>query len=340
LEAGLDVRFLNNRIGFDVAIYKRNTVNQIMAIPVAVSSGYSNAYMNIGNVENKGVELLVKGTPIHTKDLNWDLGWTFTKNNNKVLELIEGTDRVVLYGLSGGAGVWAEPGKPFAYFRGMGVQTWEGKTIVNAIGRPLAATEASELGNSHHDYTMGFNTSVTYKGFYFSAQFDFRKGGLFYSRTASINDFIGNNIRTTYNDRNPFIVPNSVMPNPLYDAITNPDVPQYVENTIAIDKAHYNEFWNYGGFSNNANLLIDRTSFRAREMVLGYRLPSQYLSKTPFSAVDISLVARNLFIWVPSSNMYIDPDITTIGNGVESQFGEFSGYPSTRSWGFSLKVSL
>ncbi len=258
-----------------------------------------------------------------------------------VLKLDESTPRIALYGINGGVGVWAEEGKPFAYFRGYGVQTWNGKIIVNATGRPLAATTESEMGSSQHDYTMGFNTSASYKGFYFSAQFDFRKGGLFFSRTASINDFIGNNIRTLYNDRNPFIVPNSVMVNPAYNANDpNSGIPQYIENTIAIDKTRYNEFWNYGGFSNNANNLIDKTSFRAREIVLGYRLPLQYLSKTPFTAIDLSIVGRNLFVWVPSSNMYIDPDVTTAGNGVGAQFGEFSGYPTTRSWGFSLKASF
>lgn len=104
-----------------------------------------------------------------------------------------------------------------------------------------------------------------------------------------------------------------------------------------------NTFWNAmdgAGFDIDKNSLLDKTSFRARELVLGYHLPSKYLSKTPFTAIDFSIVARNLFVWVPSSNSFIDPDVSSYGNGVGGQIGEFSAYPSTRSWGFSIKVSL
>ncbi|MCL2027392.1 MAG: SusC/RagA family TonB-linked outer membrane protein [Bacteroidales bacterium] len=342
-EGGLDMRFLNNRIGFDVAFYKRNAVNQIMAIPIAASTGYANNWMNVGNVENKGIELSVNGTPVQTKDVRWDLTLTFTRNVNEVLELADGIERAQVGGLGGaGMGIFAEAGRPYGFFYGYGAQkTEDGKIIVDAVGAPKLSLDRSYMGKTDHDYTMGLNSAISYKGFYLVAQFDFRKGGLFFSRTASINDWAGNSVRTLYNDRNPFIVPNSVMDNPLYDEFTNPDVPKYIENTKAVDYEAYSwDFWCQGGFLKDANDLIDKTSFRAREIALGYRVNPKFLAKTPFTSIDFSVVGRNLFIWLPASNSFIDPDVTTFGNGSGAQFGEFSGYPSTRNWGFSLKASF
>jgi TonB-linked SusC/RagA family outer membrane protein len=342
-EGGADIRLLNNRVGFDVAFYKRNSVNQIMTVPIPISTGYSTAYMNIGNVENKGIELSVNGTPVQTKDFSWDLTWTFTKNNNKVLELTEGTERHDLYGLTGGLAIVAEVGKPMATFMGYGPQmTADGKPIVGSNGVVLRnSADRIHMGKSDHDYVMGLNSSIKYKGFYLVAQFDFRKGGLFYSRTASINDWAGNSVRTLYNNRDPYVVPNSVRQNPAWTSTSPSSVPQYIENTIPISYANfYSVFDAMNQFGGDAANLIDKTSFRAREIALGYRVNSKFLAKTPFSNLDFSVVARNLFVWVPSTNSWIDPDVTTFGNGVEAQYGEFSGYPSTRSWGFSLKASF
>jgi TonB-linked SusC/RagA family outer membrane protein len=336
VELGADLRFLENRIGLDVAVYKRNTKDQIMNVSIPVSTGYSAAYMNLGDVQNQGIEIQVKGTPVKTRDFTWDLGITFAKNENKVIELLDGVLEEIQIGGYSGTGIWAAAGKPMGYFKTAGIsKTDDGKIIVSANGVPVATADLQEYGSFQHDYTMGFSTQLNYKGVYLAASFDYRKGGLFFSRTADINDFVGNNIRTAYNDRRPFVVPNSVRETK--DASGNII---YVENTTPIAIQNINTFYNGGGLEGDASYLIDKTSFRAREIVLGYHLPKSLYRNTLITNVNISLIGYNLFLWLPKSNTFIDPDVTTFGNSIEGEFGEFSGYPTTRSWGFSLKVSL
>ncbi len=336
IELGADLRFLNNRIGIDVAWYKRNTVDQIMAVSIPTSTGYTSAYMNLGNVQNKGVEIQLNLTPVKTKDFNWDLGVSFAKNENMVVELLDGVlDEVQIGGYSG-TGIWAKAGKPMGYFKTSGVRkTADGKIIVSANGIPIASSDLQEYGSFQHDYTMGFTTQLNYKGVYLAATFDFRSGGLFFSRTADINDFVGNNIRTAYNDRRPFVAPNSVR-----ETKNSAGETIYVENTTPIAVSNISSLYSAGGLEGNASYLIDKTSFRPREIVLGYQLPKSLISKTPFTKVEFSVNAQNLFVWLPSTNTFIDPDVTTFGNSIEGEFGEFSSYPATRSWGLSLKLSL
>jgi hypothetical protein len=336
VELGADLRFLDNRIGLDVALYKRNTKDQIMNVSIPTSTGYGTAYMNLGNVQNQGIEIQAKVTPVKTGDFSWDLGITYAKNENKVIELLDGVlDEIQIGGYSG-TGIFAAAGKPMGYFKTAGIsKTDDRKIIVSANGVPVAGTDLQEYGSFQHDYTMGFSTQLNYKGVYLAASFDYRKGGLFFSRTADINDFVGNNIRTAFNDRRPFVVPNSVRATK--DASGNTI---YVENTTPIAVQNINTFYNGGGLEGGASYLIDKTSFRAREVVLGYHLPKSLYRNTPISNVDISLIGYNLFLWLPKNNTFIDPDVTTFGNTIEGEFGEFSGYPTTRSWGISLKVSL
>lgn len=336
VEIGADLRFLDNRLGLDVAVYKRNTKDQIMDVSIPTSTGYSVAYMNLGDVQNRGIEIQAKVTPVKTHDFTWDLGVTFAKNENKVIELLDGIlDEIQIGGFSG-TGIFAAAGKPMGYFKTTGIRkTDDGKVIVSANGIPIATADLQEYGSFQHDYTMGFNTQLNYKGIYLAASFDYRKGGLFFSRTADINDFVGNNIRTAYNDRRPFVVPNSVRETKNADGGT-----VYVENTTPIAVQNINTYYNGGALEGGAANLIDKTSFRAREIVVGYHLPKSLYKKTPVSNVDISLIGYNLFLWLPKSNTFIDPDVTTFGNSIEGEFGEFSSYPATRSWGISLKVSL
>jgi TonB-linked SusC/RagA family outer membrane protein len=336
VELGADLRFLDNRIGLDVAVYKRNTKDQIMNVSIPTSTGYGAAYMNLGNVQNQGIEIQAKVTPVKTPDFTWDLGVTFAKNENKVIELLGGVLDEIQIGGYTGTGIFAAAGKPMGYFKTTGVsKTSDGKIIVSANGIPIATSDLQEYGSFQHDYTMGFNTQLNYKGVYLAASFDYRKGGLFFSRTADINDFVGNNIRTAYNDRRPYVVPNSVRETKNANGET-----VYIENTTPIAIQNINTFYNGGGLEGGAAYLIDKTSFRAREIVLGYHLPKSLYKNTPISNVDVSLIGYNLFLWLPENNTFIDPDVTTFGNTIEGEFGEFSSYPATRSWGISLKVSL
>src|SRR5690606_9421162 len=86
-EIGLEMAFLQNRIGFDVTYYHTNTVNQILPVATSTATGYSTKFVNAGNIENKGIELSLYATPVRTRDFSWNINVNWTRNRNKVLEL-------------------------------------------------------------------------------------------------------------------------------------------------------------------------------------------------------------------------------------------------------------
>jgi TonB-linked SusC/RagA family outer membrane protein len=338
IELGTDIRILNNRLGAEFTYYKRNTTNQIMQAPIATTSGYGSQWVNLGNVQNKGIELTVKATPIQTKNLEWTIIFNYTRNRNLVIELSDQLAKLTMGGVTG-LGIFAEVGKPIGFFEGrLPQKTPDGKIIVSAQGIPIPNTVNEYLGDAEHEYVDGLVNSLTYKGVYLTFTMEYRRGGVFYSRTADINYFVGNAWKTTYNDRQPFIIPNSVMVDP-----TDASGTTYIPNTIPVNYANYCNYWgsNFGGGTegDKANI-IDKSSFRIRELTIGYKLPAKLTSKTPFTSIDVSFVAQNLLVWLPASNTFADPDMTTFGNNIGADFGEFSGSPTVRRFGFSLKLSL
>ncbi len=345
-EVGLNLSFLRNRINVDFAYYNRTTADQILAVPVAASSGYTSKIMNLGKIENKGLELLLSATPVQTNDFRWDVRYTFSNNRNKVVKLREGLEEVRL---TGGFDIdfVAMEGYPLGVFKGFGYKRdADGNIIVSeTTGMPLPTDQKEILGTAQPKYLMGFYNTFDYKGINLSVGLDYRHGGKFYSYTQRLSQFVGNTTNTLYNDRQPFIVPGSVVG---VDADGDGNIdkddkgnPVTRENTTPIDMQHIANYWNdsYNGPIEQEHLK-DRSFLKLREVVVGYNLPSALISKTPFSSVNVSLVGRNLLMWTPEDNNIIDPESTTYGNDLRSEFGEFAAGPTTRSFGVSLKVGF
>jgi len=153
-----------------------------------------------------------------------------------------------------------------------------------------------------------------------------------YSYTKRLSYFVGNAIETTYNDREPFIIPNSV--------IDNGDG-TYSENTTYVDRDAVTGF--YSTSSNQAieyQHLIDKSFIRLRSLSLTYDFSPKILDKTSLRKLSVSVYGKNLFLWTPSDNTYVDPETSTYGNGIESEFGEFATNPAQRSYGVNLKLSF
>jgi len=339
-EFGADLRFLNSRVGIDFTYYKRNTTNQILLVPIAHSSGYSSQWMNLGNVQNQGIEILLNLIPVKTKSFEWNSSITFSNNRNKVIELSPLLEKVNLGGLTT-VGFYASAGKPMGYYEGtVSSRDPQGRVIVDASGLPVASATKEILGNSQLDFMMGLTNSFTYKDFSLSFVFDIRKGGLIYSRTSDTNYFVGNAPQTLYNDRNPFIVPNSVQAVPTYNAAGAQVGTQYVENRTPVSAEKVADYWNNGGVDMDKTWLLDKSCIRLRELVIGYSLPKKMFTGKVISAINLSLIGRNLLLFTPKGNRFIDPETTSFGNNVAGDFGEFSSSPSVRNIGFSLKVTL
>jgi hypothetical protein len=335
-EFGTSVNLFNNRVSLDFAYYNKITTDQIISATLAPETGYTSETQNVGKLQNQGVELMANVTPIRTKDWEWTLGATFTKNNSKVKELWNGLDEYT-YTSSRSVYYVMRVGQPVGEFRIPAPETvkdknspYYGYTVVNNNGRPnTSATDYEYLGKAEADFTMGFTTNLRWKNFSFSATADWRKGGLMYSNTAYITHFNGNSTQTVYNERNAFIYPNTAK-------IVNGE---YVENNIMVKSNEMHSNYNY---SNNPyvrrNIVLPKDYFKLREVSLTYDFPKNLLTKTPFKKVMVSLVGRNLLLFTPKKNNYIDPESTNLGNDLTSEFGETTGTSSTRNFGANIKV--
>ena len=345
-EAGLNLAFLNNRINVDFSFYTRTTSDQIFTLPVDPATGYTSMVTNFGEVRNTGVELLVNTTPVRTRDFRWDLGFNFSKNKNKVLSMpasLEGGMVNVNQFSAGNDAVYmrAVEGLPMGeLFTYLPQYDEQGRIVVGASGQPLLTDEVQDTGkNVNADWTGGITTALTWKGLTLSAALDIRKGGYMFSRTKNLMQFTGNGEFTTYNDRRPFVIPNSVVG--AYDADGNLTI--VGENTTPIyldDSSYQNWYNNYGYNLGGESYLLDRSFVKLRNVTLSYQLPRQLVRKLQLSDITLSVFANNLFTWTHKSNTFIDPEASADGNDLRGMFGELYSNPSCRVFGFNVGLKF
>ena len=348
-EAGINLQLLNGRIGIDAAYYNRTTSDQIFPISIEPATGYSSMVSNAGTVRNSGIELLLDLVPVQTRDFRWDLSFNFAKNNSLVVDLPAELgekfeiDRFSTSGTKDQVSLYAEKGKPFGtYWTYLPTYVedgpYKGKLIVDENGYPVLGDELQPTGfDANYDWTGGLSTSLSYKGLSVSATMDIRKGGTMFSRSKSIMQFTGNGIITTYNDRNPFVIPNSAMQ--VKDGDGN--VTGYTENTVPIytNNSSYQKYFDeYGAGEGRLFYLLDRSFVKLRNVAVTYSLPKKWIG--PLSAVSVSAFVNNAFTWTAKDNYFIDPESTNMGTDTDGLMGETYVNPSCRIYGFNLNVKF
>ncbi|HEV8506094.1 MAG TPA: SusC/RagA family TonB-linked outer membrane protein [Chitinophagaceae bacterium] len=338
-ELGTEIRFWKNRLGFDVAVYDKRTDGQIFTVPISPSTGYTGLVQNLGLVSNKGIEVSADGKPVATKDFTWSIIYTFSKNWNKVENLTGGPDKVILSSVYD-VEMDAFPGKTVTgIYAPIPQFTPDGKIIVNpATGIPLADPTKAYYGDAAYDYMMGMVNTFTYKNWGLNFTLDYRRGGVMYSGTADLLLFTGNSYVTTYNDRRPFIIPNSV----IQTGVDGNGHATYAENTTPIDELHYDSYWY--PTSNLAqsyqDRIIDRSFLKLRDISLSYNFPKKWASKISATNLNLAVYGRNFLLWTPQSNIYIDPEASNLGNDLTSQLGEFRTSPVSVQFGVQLRATF
>lgn len=335
MEFGVEGNLFSNRVSFDVSVYLSKTKDLIARVPLDPSTGFGFQQQNIGDLENKGLEVTLGFTPVKTADFRWDVNYTFSKNMNEVTKL-NGTDKILINSAYG-VNFYAIEGEPIGVFQSLVAQTTaDGQVIVNPdTGFAEVTDDPVTIGDSQRDFVMGLQNTIKYKNLSLSFAFDWKQGGEMYSYSNRLLNFTGNSIASTYNDRNPFIIPNSVVEDP-----NNPG--QYVENTTPISFEEVTNY--YGNTTNNPSIershVIDKTFVRMRELNLTYTFSNKVVDKLGLTRLSLGIYGKNLFLWTPDENPYVDPEISTFGNDVASEFGEFGANPSQRSYGAILKLSF
>lgn len=337
-EFGLQGNFFDNRVRLDFSYYDKQSKNQIISATLAPETGFTSETRNVGRLENKGVEIAAGVTPIRTKDWEWDVNATFTKNTSKVRELWDGLSEFNIYSWRG-IEYRMKVGEKIGTFQVPDVDRvkdknspYYGYAIVNNNGfLTQSTTDKKVIGSSQPDFILGLNTSVKFKEFRLTVVGDWHKGGWMASNSSYITHFNGNSTQTVFNERNSFIYPKSVK-------IVNG---QYVENNIPLMS---NQFNYYGNYSYSPlvrdDMVIPKDYFKIREITLSYDVPKKFLSSTPLSKVVLSFIGRNLFLFTPKKNNYVDPEVANMGNDLESEFGEISSAASYRTFGGAIKVEF
>ena len=339
-EVGLEANFLDKRVGLDLSLYKTNSVDQIIPVNISRASGYNQRYVNAGEIENKGIELSFDVVPVKTKDFSWDLKFNWSKNNNKVVDLYEGVDNILLTD-SWDISLNLAKGQPYGMLRGTDFVYTNGKPTVDADGYYLFQTNTDGskktdclLGSVLPDWTGGISSTLTYKGVSLYFLIDVSKGGKVYSvdqkygvstglfaETAGLND--------KGNPKRDFVADGGGL---RYNAVYEDGTP----NTSYIEANEWGTAWDYD-ITPTAAYIYDASYVKLRELSLSYTLPSKLLTKTPFTKISASLVGRNL--WLISKNTpYFDPETNQSAGNIQ---GIADGaYPSTRTMGFNLSLSF
>lgn len=321
-EVGLDYRMFKNRLAIDFTYYNSVTTNQILSINTPATSGFTGKTINAGKMQSYGIELMVSGTPIRTKDWQWDLGFNWGMNRTNCLELDSSVSRHTL-GSTRICSVVVDEGGRFGDI--VATNTFKrdenGNILVNEDGLPLKESD-KVVGNMMPDWTGSVSTQLRWRDISFNALFDMRFGGQFISMTDNYATQAGNSVRSL-EGRDGMVV----------DGIVEATGQKNTKSVTA------EEYWAHvGGSSGIADeFLYDSSFVKLRELSLGWNLPSKWLNKTPLKSVRVSAVGRDLFYLF--KNAPVNPE-SAISREDYTQAFEFGSTPPTRTFGFSLNIKF
>ncbi len=347
-EAGFETRFIDSRIGLDFTYYHQTSRNQIMGMASSWTTGYPYRLINAGEIRNSGVEISLNTRPVETRDFTWDLNLNFSKNNNKVVSLVDDMDMFELEKAQWlDVQVAAKVGEDFGSIVGPDfVRNADGDIVIDAsTGLPKYDKSNHVLGNASWDWTGGLFTSLRYKSFTLSALFDVKVGGDLYSMSARAAYESGKSLETlegreawykseeqrkaagvakgSWKPTGGFIAPG---------VIDNGDG-TYRPNDIMVNPE---EYWMSVARNAPVMFIYDNSYIKCREITLTYAFPRHWLGNV-VKDLSLSFVARNPFIvWKNIPN--IDPDSNynnTTGMGLE-----YGSLPSRRSFGFNVYIKF
>ncbi|MBN1950383.1 MAG: SusC/RagA family TonB-linked outer membrane protein, partial [Bacteroidales bacterium] len=344
MEVGAELNFFNNRVKVDFAYYNSISTDMIYPVYVPTSSGYTTQVTNVGELENNGIELALDAKIVDASNFQWNARLTYTRNRN-VINDINGVDSLVYISqLFGDPASAIIVGEPYGVLYGsMAARDDDGNFLIDpSTGLIIEAAEQGIVGDPNPDFQMGFANTFSLYGVSLSVLFDLKYGGDIYSN--SIVSMLGRGVTMDTEDRMksviiPGVYGNSSTVEPILDGEGNA-----IPNTTQIS---YNDQYFCSGFSSFAInsysefQVYDATTFRLRELALGYELPKSILANIPITGLNISFSARNLWFWTPNIPQYLnfDPEVSTYG--ATNVLGvEYSGAPSTKRYGFNVRITF
>ncbi len=339
IEFGGDLRFLDNRITLDYTYYTQRTEDQIFAVPIAPSAGFTSEIRNAGELETRGHELVVGLIPFRSEGFQWEITTNFSSYENEVLSLAEGVENIFLGGFAT-PNIRAQAGAAYPIIFGTSyVRDDAGNIVVDSrefiegeanpyYGMPLQGP-ATNIGNVQPDFEMSFTNNFSFKGVTLTAQLDWRKGGKTYAGNTRLLKLYGM-AELTEDRETPTVFGGS-------KGFIDEDGNLVVEGPNDIPILQGQTFWSEAMDAITESNVYSTTFVRLREVTLGYTIPTSLVDRTPFNGASIFFTGRNLFLISDYPNF--DPE-TSVGGAGNFQGLEYVSLPQTRSYGAGIKVSF
>ncbi len=355
LEFGTELRLLKNRLSLDLTWYKANSKDQILAVPVSTTTGYSQVWINAGEIENKGIELVLNGTPIKKGNFRWDATINFTRNRNMVVDIADGVTDIPLLTQNGyvnsAVTMRIAKGRPYGDLYGTSYQRYyeggkpEGtivldkdrtKVISNSgsfAGFPLMNTsEQMVLGNGMPKWLAGIRNSFSYKGVSLSFLIDTRWG---VDQFDQYGVWLAAFLKPDFtNDRNDVVI---------FDGVTPEGQPNTQQVWLGQGLGPDGRDYAAGYYRNiqrviSENFVYDASFIKLRNATLAYSLPKKWIAPLHLKAASVSTSINNIILWTPWKNF--DPESYSTGAGSNATALTGMGYPGAKSTFFSINLTL
>jgi hypothetical protein len=351
VEASFELQFLKSRLGLEITGYIANSKDLIIPVKISNTTGFDDAFINAGEIKNKGIEISLNAMPVRTNDLSWDFTINFSSNKNEVVKLNQGLNEILVesqFGyISSNANMKLIPGFEYGALFGRTYKRYYGTKVedplridydqpllIDANGFPIIDTKQKYLGSTQPDYIASTLQTLRYKQFSLSILLDTRQGQMKYNQFANFMAAFGTAKYTE--NRTETIVFDGVLANG-----TKNTKPVYLGQGTGPDGVNYgNGYYRnvYRGITEN--FVEDASWVRLRSLSLTYSIPSSILMRTKIlKAASVSLTGNNL--WLSTDYSGFDPESSSFNSGANSAEG-FSGftYPGVRSFLATINIQF
>lgn len=322
-EFGLETSFLNNRLGFDLTYYTTTTSNEILPLSVSGSTGYIYKMINSGTIENKGVEFALHATPVKTRKFEWTTNITLASNKNTVKSLADGVDYFKISAAPFKVEIGAVVGKPYGVIMGTNyVYDKNGNKCVDSKGLYMSTSGNEDIGHIYPDFTGGWSNSFKWGNFDASFQFDFSKGGHFFSTTQMWGYYCGMFEETAANG----VRENGIISDGVVYGTGE-------KNAVRVSARDYYENYYNGPAAQN---ILRSDYIKLREVTVGYtfKLNPVWFIKS----LRLSAYGRNLGVWGPDCKNF-DPEMIVTSSG-NIQGIEGGATPMVANYGLTVNLKF
>jgi TonB-linked SusC/RagA family outer membrane protein len=321
-ETGIETHWFSNRVTLDVTYYDKKSTNLITSgVPIAPSTGFPNAGLNAGSMENKGVELELGFTPVKTRDFQWHVDVNWTKNKNEVLALAPGVSYLQFAGFID-PGIFAYAHQPYGTIYGTSyLRNAQGKMLIDDNGYGILNDTLGPIGNVTPKWLGGMTNTFSYKGFNFTFVLDWKHGGQVINFDDHYLDTYGTSHRTAIRDGST-ILPGIVQ-----------STGKVNTQVIKTDQIYFQDH-----FATIDETSVEDASFlKLRSVALSYNFAGGLLKGTLFKALTLTATGTNFILH--KNYQGSDPEVSLNGSGNGQGFANFTA-PTNRSFILGLRATF